>query len=122
MLLCDEIWSFCYAKAKNVKHAKAAPEHAGDVWAWTALHSDSKMILSYLVGDRDAEYALAFMDDVRSRPVNRVQLTTEAVKMSPAMAAGVSTHIWEMADIVAPIDAAAPIPAKRGPYRKRVAA
>jgi len=41
---CDEIWSFCYAKAKNVATAKAAPERAGDVWTWTALDSDSKMM------------------------------------------------------------------------------
>lgn len=71
---CDEIWSFCYAKAKNVATAKAAPERAGDVWTWTALDSGSKMILSYLVGGRDSEYALAFMDDLRSRLANRVQL------------------------------------------------
>ncbi len=43
---CDEIWSFCYAKAKNVPSAKSAPEGAGDVWTWSALDSDSKMILS----------------------------------------------------------------------------
>ena len=48
---CDEIWSFCYAKAKNVDLAKAAPDGAGDVWTWTALDSDSKMILAYEVGD-----------------------------------------------------------------------
>ena len=64
---CDEIWSFCYAKAKNVPAAKAAPEHAGDVWTWTALDRDSKLIVSYLVGGRDSEYALEFMDDLRDR-------------------------------------------------------
>jgi IS1 family transposase len=77
---CDEIWSFCYAKAKNVATAKAAPERAGDVWTWTALDSDSKMIVSYLIGGRDSEYALAFMDDLRSRLANRVQLTTDGHK------------------------------------------
>ena len=46
---CDEIWSFCYAKDKNVATAKAAPEGAGDVWTWTAIDRDSKMILSYEV-------------------------------------------------------------------------
>ena len=225
---CDEIWSFCYAKAKNVAKAKAAPERAGDVWTWTALDSQSKMILSYLVGGRDAEYALEFMDDLRGRLANRVQLTTDghkpylqaveesfgadidyamlvkiygegpktearyspavclgarkdvvmgrphkdlistshversnlsfrmhmrrytrltdahskkfenhchmvslytvwynfvrinkAVKMSPAMAAGVSKTLWTMDDIVALIDAAAPAPKPRGPYKKR---
>ena len=228
---CDEIWSFCYAKAKNVATAKAAPERVGDVWTWTALDSDSKLIVSYLVGGRDSEYAMAFMDDLRQRLATRVQLTTDghkaylqaveeafgndidysmlvklygegpktearyspavcigarkdaitgspdpdhvstshversnlslrmhnrrftrltnahskkfenhchmivlytvwynyarinsAVKMAPAMAAGISTRLWEMADIVALIDAAAGEPKKRGPYKKREAA
>lgn len=77
---CDEIWAFCYAKQKNVMIAKAAPEGAGDVWTWTALEASSKMILSYIVGDRDSEYAMALMDDLRSRIVNRVQLTTDGHK------------------------------------------
>src|ERR1700733_86559 len=51
---CDEIWSFCYAKAKNVAAAKAAPAEAGDVWTWTALDADTKLMVSYLIGGRDA--------------------------------------------------------------------
>ncbi len=74
---CDEIWSFCYAKARNVPTAKAAPEGAGDVWTWAALDADSKLIVSWLVGARDAEYANAFMQDVGNRLANRVQLTTD---------------------------------------------
>ena len=74
---CDEIWSFCYAKQKNAPDAVSAPEGAGDVWTWTALDSDSKLIVSYLVGGRDSDYALEFMDDVRFRLANRVQLTTD---------------------------------------------
>lgn len=77
---CDEIWSFCYAKAKNVATAKAAPEEAGDVWTWTALDADSKLIVSYLVGGRDAEYANAFISDLKDRLTNRVQLTTDGHK------------------------------------------
>jgi IS1 family transposase len=77
---CDEIWSFCYAKAKNVPMAKAAPAGAGDVWTWTALDSGSKLIVSYLVGARDGEYAMEFMDDLRSRLATRVQLTTDGHK------------------------------------------
>jgi IS1 family transposase len=73
----DEIWSFTYAKQKNVADAKAAPANAGDTWTWTALDADSKMILSYLVGGRDAEYAMWFMDDLASRLANRVQLTSD---------------------------------------------
>lgn len=78
---CDEIWSFCYAKQKNVATAKAAPEGAGDVWTWTAIDADSKLIISYLLGGRDAEYALEFTDDLRSRVDSRVQLTTDGYKV-----------------------------------------
>ena len=74
---CDEIWSFCYAKAKNVEEAKAAPEGAGDVWTWTALDSDSKMLLAYEVGDRSLETAIEFMRDLEKRLAHRVQLTTD---------------------------------------------
>jgi IS1 family transposase len=73
----DEIWSFNYAKAKNVSTAKAAPQDAGDIWTWTALDADSKLIVSYLIGDRDADYANEFMLDVASRVASRVQLTTD---------------------------------------------
>ena len=74
---CDEIWSFCYAKARNVPTAKSAPDGAGDVWTWTALDADSKLIVSWLVGGRDAEYANEFMQDVADRLASRVQLTTD---------------------------------------------
>jgi len=73
----DEIWSFVYAKKKNVATAKAAPEGAGDVWTWTAIDADSKLVMSWLVGGRDGEYALSFMDDLKSRLANRVQLTSD---------------------------------------------
>ncbi len=74
---CDEIWSFTAAKQKNVASMKKPVEGAGDTWTWTALDSDSKLIISWLVGGRDGEYALAFMDDVKDRLANRVQLTTD---------------------------------------------
>lgn len=227
---CDEIWSFCYAKKKNVSTAKDAPEGAGDVWTWTAIDADTKLIVSYLVGGRDSEYAMEFMDDLRSRLSNRVQLTTDGhkayleavegafgadvdyaqliklygaapesakgryspadctgikkrrvegdpdikhvstsyversnltmrmsmrrftrltnafskklgnhihalalyfvfynfcrihktLKMSPAMAAGISDTLWSLEDVVAKIDEMAPPPKKRGPYKKLV--
>jgi IS1 family transposase len=227
---CDEIWSFCYAKEKNVATAKAAPNGAGDVWTWTALDADSKLLVSYFVGDRSGQSAIALMDDLRSRIENRVQLTTDGhrayleavegafggdvdyaqlvklygdvpdsakgryspadcigarktpiegdpdmkhvstsyverqnlnmrmgmrrftrltnafskkfenhfhmialytlfynfarihktLKMSPAMAAGITGTLWNMEDIAALIDQ--PAPAKRGPYKKKVAA
>jgi IS1 family transposase/lambda repressor-like predicted transcriptional regulator len=226
----DEIWSFCYAKDKTLPTAKAAPEGAGSVWTWTALDRDSKLIISYLVGGRDAGYAMEFMEDLRSRLSNRVQLSSDghsaypsavetvfgaqidyaqlvkvfgpapdgpntryspapcigihkavvsghpaldqvstshversnlsfrmhmrrftrltnahskkfenhchmiaiytvwynfvrinsAVRMAPAMAAGLSSRLCEMADIVKLIDDAAPVAAKRGPYKKRI--
>lgn len=77
---CDEVWSFTYAKQKNVPMAKAAPEGAGDTWTWTGIEADSKLIISWLVGGRDSEYAMAFMDDLRERLANRVQLTTDGHK------------------------------------------
>jgi IS1 family transposase len=225
---CDEIWSFTYAKQKNVAKAKAAPEVAGDTWTWTALEADTKLIVSWLVGGRDAEYADAFMQDVADRLANRVQLTTDGhkayleavegafgadvdyaqlvklygesteaqkryspaecigcrkqpvsggpdpkhistsyverqnltmrmqmrrftrltnafskkvenhihmvalytvwynfvrihktLRMSPAMAAGLSPTLWSMENVAALIDAAGPAPAKRGPYKPR---
>jgi len=77
---CDEIWAFCYSKQRNVAAAKAAPADAGDVWTWTALEASSKLLISYMVGGRDGEYAMALMDDLRARLANRVQLTTDGHK------------------------------------------
>ena len=71
----DEIWSFCYAKQKRV--TQEMPEGSGDVWTWTALDADSKLIVSWLVGDREATNANQFMNDVADRLANRVQLTTD---------------------------------------------
>lgn len=72
---CDEIWSFVGAKMKNVPEAKA--EEWGDVWTWTALDADSKLIVSYLVGQRGPRWANAFMEDVASRIDSRIQITTD---------------------------------------------
>lgn len=225
---CDEIWSFCHAKQKNVATAKAAPEGAGDVWTWTAIDADTKLMVAYFVGDRGAESAMWLMDDLRGRFANRVQLTTDGhkayleavegafggdvdyaqlvklygptisspgryspaecigarktpiegrpdkahistshvermnlsirmqnrrftrltnafskkldnhihalalyfafynfvrihktLKVSPAMAAGVTDKLWSMEDIVALVEARRPVPGKRGPYKKR---
>ena len=76
----DEIWSFTYAKQKNVAAAKAAPEGAGDTWTWTAIDADSKMILSYFIGERDGECAMWFVDDLRARLAGRIQLTSDGHK------------------------------------------
>jgi IS1 family transposase len=78
---CDEICSFCYAKQKNVAAATAAPETAGDAWTWTAIDADSKLIISYLVGGSDAEYATTFMQDIKNRlNGTTVQLTMTDTK------------------------------------------
>lgn len=77
---CDEIWSFCYAKEKNAPGAKDAPTFAGDVWTWTSLCADSKLICNWFVGGRDAEYAKLLMDDLAARLTHRVQLTTDGHK------------------------------------------
>jgi IS1 family transposase len=76
----DEIWSFTYAKQKNVAKAKAAPDGAGDTWTWTAIDADSKMIVNYFIGPRDGESAMCFIDDLRTRLANRVQLTSDGLK------------------------------------------
>jgi IS1 family transposase len=225
---CDEIWSFCHAKQKNVASAKAAPEGAGDVWTWTAIDADTKLIVSYYVGDRSGESAMCLMDDLQGRLSTRVQLTTDghkayleavegtfggdvdfaqlvkmygpsvspagryspaectgikkiriegnpdikhvstsyverqnltmrmsmrrftrltnafskkldnhihalalyfvfynftrihkALRMSPAMAAGITDRLWSLDDVIAKIDELAPAPKPRGPYKKR---
>ena len=222
----DEIWSFCYAKQRNVASAIAAPEEAGDVWTWTALDADTKLIVSWFCGDRSGQSAITLMDDLRNRLSNRVQLTTDGhrayleavesafggdvdyaqlvklygptvtapgryspaecigirktrvegnpdeklvstsdverqnlttrmsmrrftrltngfskkldnhmhalalyfvnhnfcrihktLRMSPAMAGGVTDRLWSLEDVIARIDAMAPAPAKRGPYK-----
>lgn len=76
----DEIWSFVYAKAKNVEKAKAAPEDAGDVWTWTAICSDTNLVPSWLVADRSGASAIEFMDDLASRLADRVQLSSDGHK------------------------------------------
>ena len=76
----DEIWSFTYAKQKNVADAKAAPEGAGDTWTWTAIEADTKLIISHFVGGRDGECAAWFMQDVADRVANRIQITSDGHK------------------------------------------
>ena len=77
----DEIWQFCYAKEKNVDKAKAAPEGAGDTWTWTALDSDSKLIVSWLLGERDQRSAYHFIADLAERLAGRVQLTSDGLRL-----------------------------------------
>jgi len=78
---CDEIWSFTYAKQKNVAKAKSAPVGAGDTWTWTAVDADSKLIISWLVGRRDARHAQIVIDDLKNRLASRVHITTDGLRV-----------------------------------------
>jgi IS1 family transposase len=76
-LECDEIWAFVYAKKKNVPAEHKGEFGYGDVWTWVALDSDTKLSPSWLIGNRNAEDANAFMNDVARRMASRVQLSTD---------------------------------------------
>ncbi|HWK86319.1 MAG TPA: IS1 family transposase [Xanthobacteraceae bacterium] len=77
---CDEIWSFNYRKASNLRHASAAPIGSGDVWTWTGIDADSKLIISWHVGDRHHVAAMEFIGDLKARLANKVQLSTDGHK------------------------------------------
>lgn len=74
---CDEIWAFCYAKARNVPAEHEGEWGYGDVWTWVALDPDSKLVCSWLIGKRDATDAMLFLADLATRLRNRVQITTD---------------------------------------------
>jgi IS1 family transposase len=74
---CDEIWAFVYAKEKNVPKNLKGQFGFGDVWTWTAIDADTKLVPSFMVGSRDGRSAAMFVDDLKSRLANRVQLTTD---------------------------------------------
>jgi IS1 family transposase len=77
---CDEIWSFCYAKAKNVPDEHRGEFGYGDVWTWTAIDADSKLIPCWLVGERTQADAISFMSDLADRMSQRIQITTDGLK------------------------------------------
>ena len=77
---CDEIWSFCYAKEKNLPDDKRGVPGYGDVWTWTAIDADTKLMVSWMIGGRDSHAARAFMEDLAPRLAKRVQLTTDGHK------------------------------------------
>ncbi|MGB6547156.1 MAG: IS1 family transposase [Candidatus Acidiferrales bacterium] len=78
---CDEIWSFCYAKEKNLPAELRGKFGYGDVWTWTAICADTKLVPCWRVGGRSAWYAQHFMYDLAGRLANRVQLTTDGYKV-----------------------------------------
>ncbi|MGB8653195.1 MAG: hypothetical protein WCD23_01630 [Candidatus Acidiferrales bacterium] len=74
---CDEIWSFCYAKEKNVPDELRGKHGFGDVWTWVAIDADTKLVPCWRIGDRNAWHAQHFMYDLAARLANRIQLTTD---------------------------------------------
>lgn len=74
---CDEIWAFCGKKQKNLRGPEIDMLGIGDVWTWTAICADTKLMISYAIGKRSVTYAVPFMKDVASRLANRIQLTTD---------------------------------------------
>ncbi len=89
----DEIWSFVYAKEKNIPQEQKS-DNIGDVWTWTAIDADSKLMISWLVGDRTKETATIFMKDLADRVTDRIQLTTDALgAYLPAVAAAFEGHV-----------------------------
>jgi IS1 family transposase len=78
---CDECWSFCYAKEKNVPAEKKGQFGFGDVWTWVAIEAQTKLVPSFMVGNRDMQSARLFIDDLASRLASRVQLTTDGLRV-----------------------------------------
>jgi IS1 family transposase len=76
---CDEIWQYCYAKSKNVPQDKQGTFGYGDVWTWTAIDPDTKLVVSWIVGERRPWFAYELMIDLESRLVSRVQMTTDGL-------------------------------------------
>ncbi len=81
LIQCDEIWSFCYAKQKNLPERMQGQYGVGDVWTWVAMDAKTKLVASWLVGLRDAGYAHEFIDDLKGRLINKVQLTTDGLSI-----------------------------------------
>ena len=78
---CDEVWAFCYAKQKNVPSEMQGKFGVGDVWTWTAIDADTKLIPSFTVGNRDASSARILIEDLAGRLKSRIQLTTDGLRV-----------------------------------------
>jgi IS1 family transposase len=78
---CDEIWQFCYAKEKNVPADKKGQFGYGDVWTWVAIDADTKLVPSFMLGNRDSRTAQIFIDDLKDRLASRIQLTTDGLRV-----------------------------------------
>lgn len=118
---CDEIWSFVYSKEKNTT-SEMKEEGAGDAWTWTALDADSKLIVSWYVGDRDAESAFSKKIENHCCAIalhfvyyNFVKIH-KSLSVTPAMQAGITKRLMSIEDIVRLVPE--PVAAKRGNYKK----
>jgi len=110
---CDEIWSFNYCKQRSIPTAKAAPLDAGDVWTWTALDADTKLIVTYAVGDRTVSCARLFIEDLKARLANRVQLTSDGHR---AYVEAVEESFGDDVDFAQLVKLYGPTPAPPGRY------
>ena len=97
---CDEIWSFVAAKEKNVTPKMAEAKFCGDAWTWVAIDADTKLICSWLIGKRDPECASAFIQDLAERLANRVQLTTDGLKLYLTAIDGAFGHDIDYAQLI----------------------
>lgn len=97
---CDEIWSFVYAKEKNVEKAVAAPDKAGDAWTWVGTDADTKLVIGWYVSNKDAECADIFMNDIATRLSNKVQFNTDGLKVYLNAAAGSFGNDIDFAQLV----------------------
>ena len=91
---CDEIWAFCYAKQKNVPEQHKGTFGYGDVWTWTAIDADTKLVPSWLVGERTYEDALAFLTELEKRIAGPIQLTTDGYHVYVQAVARAFRHTW----------------------------
>lgn len=113
---CDEIWAYCYAKQKNVPEQHRGTPGYGDVWTWTSICADTKLVPSWLVGERTMEDATAFMYDLRSRLAEpRVQITTDGLG---AYKAAVGLAFGDQADFAQLHKVYGVDPDVRGPLRR----
>jgi IS1 family transposase len=97
---CDEIWAFCYARAKNVPEEHRGDYGFGDIWTWVAIDPDSKLIASRLVGWRGEPEAVDFLSDLRERLANRVQLTTDGHVAYVGAVERVFGHVVDYAQLI----------------------
>jgi IS1 family transposase len=109
----DEIWSFVYAKQRNASMEKWAAGEAGDIWTWTAIDADTKLVASWLVGNRTGEAAMRFVCDLKNRLANRIQLTSDGLRF---YAVAVEEAFGEAVDYSKLIKHYGPDPTKRGRY------